>query len=335
MRMWALKAILRLYRARLGLLLQDILLLQRRSCHRRRVYQSALIPRAPAALTPWVTIYTNIWCSTYPGHSVGVESGCTIGRELAFRPGCTTTFDPASPSAQPSTPSLLTYIDIPSSSQCTQNSSRQARDWVPCMRDPSFPPQALVQYPPCSRRPMPQRSLLKFSATSGVFSLVPVLALACARPLVTLYARCEPDLNSSTGPVPIMFSMDPLPPLQGRMAHSGGTAPPSMTPTSPIRAATVPAPIRRSSAAPAAGGPLRGVPPPSSAKDTSPNPSADLTGTSPLRLPRRSATTLAGVQEPIASSGAPAAPLLRPNFVPQVGAYPTKVKVIFGLWGSW
>lgn len=143
-------------------------------------------------------------------------------------------------------------------------------------------------------------------------SLGPGVGAGVRRPPMTLYARCEPDLNSSPGPVPIMFSMDPLPPLQARMAHPGVTTPPSIP---PIRAATVSVPIRRSSAV----GTLRGAPPPNSAKDTSPNPVTDPS-TSPLRLPRRSATTLAGVQEPATSSSVPMAPILRPNFVPQVGA---------------
>lgn len=152
-------------------------------------------------------------------------------------------------------------------------------------------------------------------------SLGPGIGAGVRRPPMTLYARCEPDLNSSTGPVPIMFSMDPLPPLQSRKAHTGVTAPPSMAPVPPVRAATVSVPIRRSSAAHTAVAPLRGAPPPpSSAKDTSPNPSADSTSTSPLRLPRRSVTALAGVQEPTTSNSAPVAPISRPNFVPQVGA---------------
>jgi hypothetical protein len=138
------------------------------------------------------------------------------------------------------------------------------------------------------------------------------------RPPMTLYARCEPDLNQSPGPVAIMFSLDPLPalPYIPPAAHQGATA----YPHAPSRAATVSAPSRRSSAVPGALAPLRGAPP-SSAKDSSPNASADPHGNSPLRLPRRSATIPESVQEPAASGSARtgAAPISRPNFIPQVG----------------
>lgn len=263
---------------------------------------SALMPRAPAALTP--------------GSPSAPTSGAPLTPSGQDAPP-PSTLRPRQPNQAPHpfsrTSIFLPHPNAPKIAPGGQGlGPMYARPQLPTASPGSIPP---VQPPP---------NATAFSAQVlrhlRSISLGPGVGAGMRRPLVTLYARCEPDLNSSAGPVPIMFSMDPLPPLQARMAHPGGTAPSSMTPTSPIRAATVPAPIRRSSAAPAAGGPLRGVPPPSSVKDTSPNPSADPTGTSPLRLPRRSATTLAGVQEPVASSGAPAAPISRPNFVPQVGA---------------
>lgn len=280
---------------------------------------STLLPRAPAALTPGSPSTPNTGVPLTPVTPSALSPGApSAGNSPSGQDAPPpSTLRPRQPNQAPHpfsrTSIFLPHPNAPKIAPGGQGlGPMYARPQLPTASPGSIPP---VQPPP---------NATAFSAQVlrhlRSISLGPGVGAGMRRPLVTLYARCEPDLNSSAGPVPIMFSMDPLPPLQARMAHPGVTAPPSMTPTSPIRAATVPAPIRRSSAAPAAGGPVRGVPPSSSAKDTSPNPSTDPTGTSPLRLPRRSATTLAGVQEPVASSGAPAAPISRPNFVPQVGA---------------
>lgn len=280
---------------------------------------SALMPRAPAALTPGSpftpTSGVSLTPVTPPALSPGaLLTGNSPSGQDAPPPS---TLRPRQPNQAPHpfsrTSIFLPHPNAPKIAPGNQGlGPMYARPQHPTANPGSMPP---VQPPPNATAFSAQvlRHLRSISLGPGVSASV-------RRPPVTLYARCEPDLNSSAGPVPIMFSMDPLPPSQARTAHPGVTAPLSMAPVSPTRAATVPAPIRRSSAAPAAVGPLRGVPPPNSAKDASPNPSADPIGTSPLRLPRRSATTLAGTQEPIASSGAPVAPISRPNFVPRVGA---------------
>lgn len=280
---------------------------------------SALMPRAPAALTPGSPSTPTSGVSLTPVTSSALSPGApSAGNSPSGQDTPPpSTLRPRQPNQAPHpfsrTSIFLPHPNAPKIAPGSQGlGPMYARPQLPTASPGSIPP---VQPPP---------NATAFSAQVlrhlRSISLGPGVGASMRRPPVTLYARCEPDLNSSAGPVPIMFSMDPLPPLQARMAHPGVTALPSMAPASPIRAATVPAPIRRSSAAPAAVGPLRGVPPPNSAKDNSPNPSADPTGTSPLRLPRRSAATLASVQEPIASSGTPVAPILRPNFVPQVGA---------------
>ncbi|KIK78779.1 hypothetical protein PAXRUDRAFT_309974 [Paxillus rubicundulus Ve08.2h10] len=77
-------------------------------------------------------------------------------------------------------------------------------------------------------------------------------------PKKTLFARCQPDLNVSMAPVPILFSLDPLPPLppqaqmQGGMMQGGQAGVPPMMNMPPTRAATVSVPARSSSAVPAA-----------------------------------------------------------------------------------
>ena len=131
------------------------------------------------------------------------------------------------------------------------------------------------------------------------------------RPPMTLFARCEPDLSGSMGPVPIQFSLDPFPPLRmtpggpqtkvgsGKGAHH----PANITPT---RAATVSAPARRG------GG--DGIPP---------NEVGLGAGDPWLRLPRRSATAVVNVGGPQgidAGPSSPSLPIPREGFIPQVGA---------------
>lgn len=280
---------------------------------------SALMPRAPAALVPGSPSTAMPDVSLTPVTSSALSLGVSsVGN---------------SPSVQDAPPPSTLRSRQPSQ---TPHPFSRTSIFLPHPNAPKIAPgsqglgpmYARPQHPTASPgsilpvQPPPNASAFSAQVLRHLrsISLGPGIGASMRRPPVTLYARCEPDLNSSAGPVPIMFSMDPLPPLQARMAHPGVTAPLSMAPVPPTRAATVPTPMRRSSAAPAAVGPLRGAPPPSIAKDTSPDPSADVTGTPPLRLPRRSAAMLAGAQEPTASSGAPVVPILRPNFVPQVGA---------------
>ncbi|KAG8221692.1 hypothetical protein J3R82DRAFT_1978 [Butyriboletus roseoflavus] len=132
------------------------------------------------------------------------------------------------------------------------------------------------------------------------------------RPVMTLFARCQPDLNLSMGPVPILFSLDPFPPLptapvNPHMKVGGGMGIPYPANMTPTRAATVSAPARRG------GGDV--VPPKggdSGAGDST-----------MLRLPIRSAkavTSVGGPQGIDAGPSSPPLPIPREGFVPQVGA---------------
>ena len=133
------------------------------------------------------------------------------------------------------------------------------------------------------------------------------------RPPMTLFARCEPDLSVSMGPVPILFSLDPFRPMptapagpQTKVGNGKGAPyPANMAPT---RAATVSAPVRRGGSdgmPPSEGGPGAG--------------DASL-----LRLPKRSATAVASVAGAQGIDASPSSslpiPIPREGFVPQVGA---------------
>ena len=131
------------------------------------------------------------------------------------------------------------------------------------------------------------------------------------RPPMTLFARCEPDLSASMAPVPILFSLDPLPPLPTAPARpqtkvGSGKGTPYAANMTPTRAATVSAPVRRGGGdgmPPNEGGPGAGDP-------------------SSLRLPKRSATAVASVSGPQGIDVGPSSslPIPREGFVPQVGA---------------
>jgi hypothetical protein len=136
------------------------------------------------------------------------------------------------------------------------------------------------------------------------------------RPPMTLFARCQPDLSASMAPVPILFSLDPLPPLPPQAQIQGGQVGVSpMMNMPPMRAATVSAPVRNSSAVPAALAPARG------GARGAPLVDVALAGVAgpPLQLPRRSATVLATPQEPNAHAST-TLPIPREGFTPQVGA---------------
>ena len=133
------------------------------------------------------------------------------------------------------------------------------------------------------------------------------------RPPMTLFARCQPDLSTSMGPVPILFSLDPFPPLPTPPAGpqikiGGGRGMPYLENATPMRAATVSAPVRRG--AMGNGVPLNeGVPVAGDA--------------SVLRPPKRSMTAVTSVGSPQGFDVTPASPSLpipREGFVPQVGA---------------
>ena len=148
-------------------------------------------------------------------------------------------------------------------------------------------------------------------------SLVASLGPAAARrPPMTVFARCQSELNASMGPVPILFSLDPFPawpasPPPPTTVGSGHGVTGSLTPT---RAATVSAPVRSRGAG----------------DDVPPTPSERGSGVadvSTLRLPKRSATTVVGSvggpQGVVAgppSSLSPSLPIPREGFVPRVGA---------------
>lgn len=279
----------------------------------------ALMPRAPAALTPGSSPTPISGVSLAPVASSALSPSAPSAESSPSGQNAPppSTLRPRQPNQTPH-PFSRTSIFLPHPN--APKIAPGSQGLGPMYARPQHPTANPVSIPPV--QPPPNATAFSAQVLRHLRSIFlgPGVGAGVRRPLMTLYARCEPDLNSSTGPVPIMFSMDPLPPLHARMAHSGVTAPPSMAPVPPVRAATVSTPIRRGSAAHAAVGSLRGALPPSSTKDTSPNPSADSTSTSPLRLPRRSATALAGAQEPPTSSSAPVAPISRPNFVPQVGA---------------
>lgn len=127
------------------------------------------------------------------------------------------------------------------------------------------------------------------------------------RPPLTLFAQCQPDLNTSMGPVPILFSLDPFPMLptppanlQARVGGGKGMMPYPANMT-PARAATVSTPVRRG------GG------------DAVPSKGDSST----LRLPKRSATAVASVSSPQgfdAGPSSPSLPIPREGLVSQVGA---------------
>ncbi|KAL4080108.1 hypothetical protein V8B97DRAFT_695989 [Scleroderma yunnanense] len=153
------------------------------------------------------------------------------------------------------------------------------------------------------------------------------------RPPMTLFARCQPDLGTSTGPVPIIFSLEPLPPL-ARSPH--GPSSQIQTPTAvmfPMRSATLPPPLRKGSLATNISAlPGGGVYATDSAvlggeKEQKFSTSDVLS----LRLPRRSVTSPIGPLDPAKEStqaavtavASPALPIARPGFIPQVsGARP-------------
>lgn len=134
------------------------------------------------------------------------------------------------------------------------------------------------------------------------------------RPPMTLFARCQPDLSASMGPVPILFSLDPFPPLSIPLARpqtkvGGGKGVLYLENMTPTRAATVSAPVR--SRGVVDGAPLH--------EDGS-----GVDDVSTLRLPKRSATAIASVAGPqgfdAGPSTPPSLPIPREGFVPQVGA---------------
>jgi hypothetical protein len=131
------------------------------------------------------------------------------------------------------------------------------------------------------------------------------------RPPMTLFARCEPELSPSLSPVPILFSLDPLPPLPTAPARphtkmGSGKGVHYSANMAPTRAATVSAPVRRG------GG--DGMPP----NEVGPR----AGDPSLLRPPKRSATAVASVGGPQGIDAGPSSslPIPREGFVPQVGA---------------
>lgn len=129
---------------------------------------------------------------------------------------------------------------------------------------------------------------------------------------MTLFARCQIDLSVSMGPVPILFSLDPFPPLPTPHARpqtkmGGGNGMPYPANMAPTRAATVSAPVRRG------GG-----------DDVSPREGGTGVGDSSTpRIPRRSVTAVASVGGPQGIDAGPSSsslPIRREGFVPQVGA---------------
>ncbi|KAG1730109.1 uncharacterized protein EDB91DRAFT_1252765 [Suillus paluster] len=273
----------------------------------------------------WDTIYTDPGASLSPGTpsalSPGTPSALSPGIPSALAPGSSTpgqdavppsTLRPRQPNQAPH-PFSRTSIFLPHPN--APKIAPGGQGLGPMYARPQPPNASPGSMPPV--QPPPNATAFSVQVLRHLRSIS--LGPGARRPPMTLYARCEPDLNLSAGPVPIMFSMDPLPP-RPYVPSATHQAPQSVAPVPPTRAATVSAPVRRGSAAPPALAHLRGAPPPSSAQDTSPNTSANPTNTSPLRLPGRSVTTLAGAQEPAASGSAPVAPISRPNFVPQVGA---------------
>ncbi|KAG1879975.1 hypothetical protein F4604DRAFT_510922 [Suillus subluteus] len=206
---------------------------------------SALMPRAPAALTPGSPSTPTSGVSLTPVTSSALSPGApSAGNSPSDRNvPPPSTLRPRQPNQAPHpfsrTSIFLPHPNAPKIAPGSQGlGPMYARTQHPTASPGSIPP---VQLPPNATAFSVQvlRHLRSISLGPGVGAGV-------RRPPMTLYARCEPDLNSSTGPVPIMFSMDPLPPLQSRKAHPGVTVPSSMAPVPPVRAATVSVPIRRS-----------------------------------------------------------------------------------------
>lgn len=149
---------------------------------------------------------------------------------------------------------------------------------------------------------------------------------ALHHPPMTIFAQCQPDLSTSMGPVPIVFSLEPLPPLTSSASGPPSRSPNSTTVVPPTRSATLPPPAHKGFLGGNLPAPVRvrsPVPDVSISSETKEEVSVSgSTEQPPLRLPRRSAT---------ASSTPPASvkeatqvmtttlPVLRPGFVPQVG----------------
>ncbi|KAF8436252.1 hypothetical protein L210DRAFT_2475338 [Boletus edulis BED1] len=130
------------------------------------------------------------------------------------------------------------------------------------------------------------------------------------RPPMTLFARCQPELNASMVPVPILFSLDPLPPLPTPPARAqtqmgGGKGMPYAASATPTRAATVSVPVRR-------GGGGEGVPLNEGG--------LGVEDVSLLRLPMRLATNVGGPRRIDPGPSSPSLPIPREGFVAQVGA---------------
>ncbi|KAJ8507272.1 hypothetical protein ONZ45_g10348 [Pleurotus djamor] len=169
----------------------------------------------------------------------------------------------------------------------------------------------------------------------------------------TLFARCDVDLASSTGPVPVSFSVEPFvglpppppsgtpPPGQGQIQAQGqgGTGSPSMgataLPGAPANPSTIPRMASLSSLRPSPLNPAAsGTPPPPQPPTltASPTPLArpvDLPGAVPTPEPSTSSSTnniqvdskasgggSSGGEEPIKAS---TSVIPRPNFYPRAG----------------
>jgi len=152
------------------------------------------------------------------------------------------------------------------------------------------------------------------------------------RPPMTLFARCQPDLSASTGPVPIIFSLEPLPPLP---SSSSGRPSQVQTPTSamfPMRSATLPLPLLKSRL-PASVSALSGEGTPATDVAVSGGMKEQISSISnvpSLPLPRRLATPSIGPSDPAKESvrtgvtetetvASTALPIPRAGFVPQIG----------------
>ncbi|KAG6334531.1 hypothetical protein ID866_4565 [Astraeus odoratus] len=156
----------------------------------------------------------------------------------------------------------------------------------------------------------------------------PGSGMPARRPPMTIFARCQPELSESIGPVPIVFSLEPLPPLT-----PSPTGPPrygqnSASPLSPTRSATLPPPAPKSPIAANVSEPSGAGVSIGNAGETSANVSSPTE--MQLRLPKRSATTSVFPSEPArdtirpavmtaAAVTAPTLPIPRAGFVPQVG----------------
>ena len=153
------------------------------------------------------------------------------------------------------------------------------------------------------------------------------------RPPMTIFARCQPDLSMSTGPVSIVFSLEPLPPLP---PSPNGFPSQIQTPTSamfPMRSATLPPALRKSPFSTGASSPS-GRTFATTEVALSGGMKEQITSGSnvpSLRVPKRSATTSIAPPDPAreleqtavteketVGSAAPAIP--RPGFMLQVGA---------------